>query len=139
MIVAIEGLIPDRRVSPTETQPTPPPVQAQFYKSQWLREQQQQPVAEEPGDPVAGTKTPPVAPQVPHPEPALQPAAALANDTSSPNLDLPQPSLANPFINPKGLNWVPDATDCVFDAVLDRANSLRLPFSPGKRFSGRRR
>jgi hypothetical protein len=143
MIVAIEGLIPDRRVSPTETQPTAPPVQAQFYKSQWLREQQQQPVAEEPGDPVAGTKTPPAAPQVPHPKPApeptLEPAAALANDTSSPNLDLPQPSLANPFINPKGLNWVPDATDCVFDAVLDRASSLRLPFSPGKRFSGRRR
>jgi hypothetical protein len=143
MIVAIEGLIPDRRVSPTETQPTPPPVKAQFYKSQWLREQQQQPVGEEPGDPVAGTKTPPAAPQVPHPEPApeptLEPAAARANGTSSPNLDLPQPSLANPFINPKSLNWVPDATDCVFDAVLDRAGSLRLPFSPGKRFTGRRR
>jgi hypothetical protein len=132
---------PDSRppLLPTETQPTAPPVKAQFYKSQWLREQQHQPVAEEPGDPVAGTKTPPAAPQVPHPEPALEPAAALANDTSSPNLDLPQPSLANPFINPKGLNWVPDATDCVFDAVLDKASSLRLPFSPDKRFSGRRR
>jgi hypothetical protein len=139
MIVAIEGLIPDRRVSPTETQPTPPPVKAQFYKSQWLREQQQQPVAEEPGDPVAGTKTPPAAPQVPHPKPALEPSAALANGTSSPNLDLPQPSLANPFINPKSLNWVPAATDCVFDAVLDKASSLRLAFSPNKRFSGRRR
>jgi hypothetical protein len=92
---------------------------------------------------MAATKTPPAAPQVPHPEPAPEPtpepAAALANDTSSPNLDLPQPSLANPFINPKGMNWVPDATDCVFDAVLDKASSLRLPFSPGKRFSGRRR
>jgi hypothetical protein len=143
MIVAIEGLIPDRRVSPPEAQPAAPPVKAQFYKSQWLREQQQQPVAEEPGDPMAATKTPPAAPQVPHPEPAPEPtpepAAALANDTSSPNLDLPQPSLANPFINPKGMNWVPDATDCVFDAVLDKASSLRLPFSPGKRFSGRRR
>jgi hypothetical protein len=139
MIVAIEGLIPDRRVSPTETQPTAPPVKAQFYKSQWLREQQQQPVAEEPGDPVAGTKTPPAAPQVPHSEPAPEPATALAKDTSSPNLNLPQPSLANPFINSKSLNWVPDATGCVFDAVLDKASSLRLPFSPGKRFSGRRR
>jgi hypothetical protein len=139
MIVAIEGLIPDRRVSPTETQPTPPPVQAQFYKSQWLREQQQQPVAEEPGDPVAGTKTPPAAPQVPHSEPAPEPATALAKDTSSPNLNLPQPSLANPFINSKSLNWVPDATDCVFDAVLDKAGSVRLAFSPNKRFSGRRR
>jgi hypothetical protein len=143
MIVAIEGLIPDRRLSPSVTQPTPPPVQAQFYKAQWLREQEQQPVAEELGDPLAGTKTPPAAPHVPHPKPAPEPtpepAAARANDTSSPNLDLPQPSLANPFINPKSVNWVPDATDCVFDAVLDRADSLRLPFSPSKRFSGRRR
>jgi hypothetical protein len=143
MIVAIEGLIPDRRFSPTETQPTAPPVKPQFYKSQWRREQQHQTAGEEPADPVAVTKTPPAAPQVPHPEPApepkVEPAAARANATSSPNLDLPQPSLANPFIYPKGLNWVPDATDCVFDAVLDKASSLRLPFSPGKRFSGRRR
>jgi hypothetical protein len=141
MIVAIEGLIPDRRLSPLMTQPTPPPVEPQFYKAKWLREQEQQPVAEEPGDPVAGTKTPPAAPQVPQPEPAPEPepAAARANATPSPNLDLPQPSVANPFINPKGLSWVPDATDLVFDAVLDRAASLRLPLSPNKRFSGRRR
>ena len=65
MIVAIEGLIPTRRVSPTETQPAAPPVEAPFYKSQWLREQQHQPVAEEPGDPVAAAKTPPAAPHVP--------------------------------------------------------------------------
>jgi hypothetical protein len=100
-------------------------------------------VAEEPGDPVAAPKTPPAALHVPQPEPAPEPtpepSAARANHTSSPNLDLPQPSVANPFINPKGLNWVPDATGCVFDAVLDRAGSLRLPFSPNKRFSGRRR
>jgi hypothetical protein len=139
MIVAIEGLIPDRRSSPPETQPTAPPVQAQFYKSQWNREQQHQPVAGEPGDSVAGTKTPPAAPQVSHPEPPPAPVAARANATSSPNLDLPQPSLANPFINSKSLNWVPDATGCVFDAVLDHASSLRLPFSPNKRFNGRRR
>jgi len=139
MIVAIEGLIPDRRSSPPETKPTAPPVEAPFYKSQWLREQQHQPVAEEPGDPVAGTKTPPAAAQIPHPEPAPEPHAAGANAASSPNLDPPQPSLANPFINSKGLNWVPDATGCVFDAVLDQASSLRLPFSPNKRFNGRRR
>jgi hypothetical protein len=139
MIVAIEGLIPDRRLSPTKTQPTAPPVEPQFYKAQWLREQEQQPVAEEPGDPVAGTKTPPAAPQVHHPEPKVEPAAARANATPSPNLGLPQPSVANPFINSKSVNWVPDATDCVFDAVLDRSGPLRLPFSPNKRFSGRRR
>jgi len=140
MIVAIEGLIPTRRPSPTETQPAAPPVEAPFYKSQWLREPQHQPVAEEPGDPVAAAKTPPAAaPQVPNPEPAPKPAAAPANHTSSPKLDLPQPSPTNPFINSKSLNWVPDATACVFDADLNRAGSLRLSFSPNKPFSGRRR
>ena len=139
MIVAIEGLIPTRRVSPTETQPAAPPVEAPFYKSQWLREPQHQAADEEPGDPVAATKTPPAAPQVPHPEPKPEPAAARANDTSSPNLDLPQPSLANPFINSKSLSWVPDATGGVFDAVLDKAGSVRWAFSLDKRFSGRRR
>jgi hypothetical protein len=100
-------------------------------------------VAEEPGDPVAGTKTPPAAPHVPHSEPAPEPtpesAAKWVNHTSSPHLDLPQPSVAHPFVNPKSLNWVPDATDCVFDAVLNKASSVRLASSPDKRFSGRRR
>jgi hypothetical protein len=143
MIVAIEGLIPDRRSSPSGTQPAAPPVKAQIYESQWLRKQQHQPVAEEPGDPVADTGTRPAAPQVPHPEPAPEPtpepASELPNDTSSSNLDRPQPSVANPFINPESLNRVPDATGLVFDAVLDRGSSFRPFFSPGKRFSGRRR
>ncbi len=143
MIVAIEGLIPDRRLSPSATQPAAPPVKADIYTPEWLRKQQHQPVGEEPGDPVAGTKTPPAAPQVPHPEPVPEPtpepAPQLANDTSSPNLDRRQPSLANPFINPERLSQVPAATGCVFDAVPDKASSLRLSFSPDKRFSGRRR
>jgi hypothetical protein len=143
MIVAIEGLNPsgtmnDRRPSSSAgPQPAAPPVKAQIYESQWRREQQHQPVAEEPGDPVAGTPTPPAAPQVPHPEP--EPAPELANHASSPNLDRPQPSVASPFINPERLNRVPDPTGLVFDAVLDRGSSFRPFFSPGKRFSGRRR
>jgi hypothetical protein len=139
MIVAIEGLIPDRRHSPSGTQPAAPPVEPDIYASKWRREQQHQPVGEEPSDPVAATKTPPAAPQVPEPEPAPEPAPTPVNDTSSPNLDRNQPSLANPFINPGSPNWVPDATGYVFDAVLDKGSSLRLPFSPYKRFSGRRR
>ena len=136
MIVAIEGLIPDRRVSPTGTKPTASSVQAQFYKAKWLREQEQQSVAEEPGDPVAGTKTPPAAPQVPQPEPPPEPTPEPAAPRATAMLS---PSLANPLINSKSLNWVPDATDCVVDAAPERAGSLRLPFSPNKLFSGRRR
>jgi hypothetical protein len=53
MIVAIEGLIPDRRFSPSETQPTAAPVKAQMYSSQWRRKQQHQSAGEEPSDTVA--------------------------------------------------------------------------------------
>jgi hypothetical protein len=63
------------------------------------------------------------------PEPVPEPAPKLPNDTSSPNLDRNQPSVANPFINPEKLSRVPAATDRVFDAVLDKANSIRLSFS----------
>jgi hypothetical protein len=144
MIVAIEGLVPDRRLSSSAgTQPAAPPVKAQIYESQWLRKQQHQPVAEEPGDPVADTGTRPAAPQVPHPEPAPEPtpepASELPNDTSTSNLDRSQPSVANPFINPERLNRVPDATGCAFDAALYNGSSLRQSLSLGKRFPGRRR
>jgi hypothetical protein len=143
MIVAIEGLIPDRRSSPSGTHPATPLVKAQIYESQWLRKQQHQPVPEEPGETVAGTKTPPAAPQVPEPQPAPEPtpepAPEPANDTPSSNLDRPQPSVANPFISPETLNRVPDATGCAFDAALYNGSSLRQSLSLGKRFSGRRR
>jgi len=143
MIVAIEGLIPDRRSSPSATQPAAPPVKAQIYTAEWLRKQQHQAAGEEPGDAVAAAEAQHVAPQVPHPEPAPEPtpepASDLPNDTSSSNLDPKQPSPANPFINPERLNWVPEATGCAFDAALYNGSSLRQSLSLGKRFSGRRR
>jgi hypothetical protein len=74
MIIAIEGLIPDRRVTQSATQPAAPRV--------------------------------------------------LPN----------QPPVANPFIHPEKLNRVPGATGGIFDAILDRGNSLRLSLSPDKRF-----
>ena len=137
MIVAIEGLIPDRRSSPSGTQPAAPPVEPDIYASKWRREQQHQPVGEEPTDLVAAAETRPAAPQVHVHEPTPEPAPKPATDTSFPNLGN-QPSPVNPFIHPGSPNWVPDATGHVFDAVLDRGSSLRLSFSPNKRFSGRR-
>ena len=133
MIVAIEGLIPNRRLSPSGTQPAAPPVEADIYPAAWLRKQQHQAAGEEPGDAVAAPEAQPAAPHVPEPDPKS------ANDTSSPSLDRNEPSVANPFINPVKLNRLPDATGGIFDAILDRGSSLRLPFSPDKRFSRRRR
>jgi hypothetical protein len=137
MIVAIEGLIPDRR-SPLAAQPAAPPVKADIT-AEWLREQQHQAGGEDPGDPVAATKTEPAAPQVPDPEPAAEPAPKTANDSSPFNLDRNQTSPLNPFIKPEALNRVPAATGLTFDALLDSANPIRLSFSPNGRFSGRRR
>src|SRR5882757_9690075 len=133
MIVAIEGLIPDRRLSSTGTQPAAPPVKAQTYGAEWLPEQHHQPAGEEPGDAVAAAEPPPDTPQVPEPELTPEPAPKPANGTSYPNFDRNQPGVLNPFINPEKVSRVPDATGLVFDAVLDRASSLSLSFSPDKR------
>ena len=66
MIIAIEGLIPDRRFSPSGTQSAAPPIKAQIYQAEWLRKQQHQAETpqpwDDPGDPVAGQKTRPAAP-----------------------------------------------------------------------------
>ena len=133
MIVAIEGLIPDRRLSPSGTQPAAPPVKAQIYSSQWRR-QQPQAAVEEPGDSVAATEAQPAAPQAPDPEPPPP-----LHRTSTGILTRTSPALPTPSSTPQPLNRVPAATDCVFDAVLDTASSPRLPFSPRKGPFARRR
>jgi hypothetical protein len=139
MIVAIEGLIPDRRLSPSAVQPAAPPMNADIYEAQWLRKQQNKAKGEEPGDPAAAAETRPTEPPVPEPEPTPQPAPKPANVTSTAGPDRKESSVANPFINPGKLDRLPGATNSIFDAVLDRGNSLRLSFSPDKRFSGPRR
>ncbi|MDX6457453.1 MAG: hypothetical protein QOJ51_3702 [Acidobacteriaceae bacterium] len=145
MIVAIEGLVPSgmnaRRFSPPAAQPAAPPVEPDI--PDWLRKQQHESATEEPGNPVASTKTQPAAPQVPHPEPApkstAEPAPKSAVGSSFPNFDPKPTSPFNPFIKPQAQNRVPTATGLTFDAVLDRVNPIRLSFSPDGRFSGRRR
>ncbi len=132
LIIAMEGLIPGRGVSPSQTQPTAPTVKPEIYTPEWLGKQQHQPVSPQaeddgPGDPVSGTKTPP------------EPAPELTKDTSFPHLDQPQPSPLNPFINPPKLNRIPAATDFTLDTVLETNTSLRLPFSIQKNRFGKRR
>ena len=109
MIVAIEGLIPGRGVSPSQTQPTAPAIKAEIYTAEWLRKQ---PQYDEPGDAVV----PQQAKQVAEPQP-------------TPPLAWNYPSVANPFIIPQNKMRVPDATGSIFDAALDTTMSLRLPFS----------
>jgi hypothetical protein len=127
MIVAIEGLIPDRRSSPPETQPKAPPVEAEIYTSEWLRKSQQQAAGpqaayEDPADTLVPSEAQPCAPQVPHQE-------------HVPPIDPNHPSLANPPIVPDGRMRVPDAHDGVNGAVRD----TRQPFSIQRGPFGKRR
>ena len=136
MIVAIEGLVPDRRLSAPAAQPAAPPVEPGI--PDWLRKQQHEPASQDPG---ASTKNQPAPPQVLHPEPAPKPAAGpapkTANGSSFLNLDVKPTTPLNPFIKPEAQNRVPTATGLTFDAVLDLANPIRLSWAPGL-FSGRR-
>jgi hypothetical protein len=146
MIVAIEGLIPDRRLSPSGTKPAAPPVEPDIYIPEWLRKRQHQAAGEEPGDTVDAAEAQSAAPQVPDPEPAPNPAPKLVNDAPPPppdrnddrNFNRNQPSLPDPLI-PQRLNWVPAAADSGFDAFLDTTSSPRQPFSIKKGPFRRRR
>jgi hypothetical protein len=146
MIVAIEGLIPDRRLSPSGTQPAAPPFNAEIYASEWRRKQQHQAAGEEPDDAVAAMEAQPAAPQVPDLEPAPNPAPKPATAAPPPppdrnfdrDLDRNQPSPPDPLI-PQGWNRIPLATDSGFNALLDTTSSLRQPFSVKKGPFARRR
>ena len=120
LIIAIEGLIPGRP-SPSATQPTAPPVNAEIYESEWLRKKQQD---ADPGDAVVPSEAKPVANEVPHPEPTPQPTPPEPNHI-----------VADPLVIPEGRMRVPDATGGAYDAVPD----TRQPFSIQKgRFGWRR-
>ena len=100
MIIAIEGLLPDRRFSPSGTQPAAPPVKAQIYESEWLRKQQHQAAPEEPGDPVAASDPESAsgwadsAPPVSGPTPDPTPDPGEASFFGAPLNPSPTPSLA---------------------------------------------
>jgi hypothetical protein len=126
LIIAMEGLIPGRGVSLSQTQPTVSPIEAQIRSAQWLNKQQRD---GNPGDAVVPPEAKPGAQQAPHPEHAPQPTPPLHHN--------PRP--LNPFVIPEARMSVPDATGYVFDAVLDTNTSLRLPSSIQKGRFGKRR
>ena len=67
MIIAIEGLIPDRRAVSAQSKPAPVPVNPPFYVSEWMRNQKNQ----ESADPQL-----PPAPEEAAPEPQSVPGRA---------------------------------------------------------------
>jgi hypothetical protein len=109
MIVAIEGLIPDRRAL-SRNQPAPPPDPPPFYKAEWLRNQEN-------GKNVDAQPSP--APEEPSQEPAPEPQSAPASAPVNP----PQTSSLVPRV-PMADHLPPDT---------------RVPFSIQKNRFGRRR
>jgi hypothetical protein len=112
MIVAIEGLIPDRQAI-SQKQPAPPPPA--FYKAEWLRNQQNgKNVDPEQQSAPAGAEEPPPPASSPAPDP-------------TPNLSGP----LNPFQNTSSVPRVPTADYFAPDT--------RVPFSIPKNPFARRR
>jgi hypothetical protein len=82
MIIAIEGLIPDRRASPAQNKSAPPPVAAQIYEAAWLRTRQpgenvdpqpppthEEAASEPPSAPGCAEGAPPISGHTPGPTP----------------------------------------------------------------------
>jgi hypothetical protein len=126
MIVAIEGLIPDRLAASAQTKSAPPPVTADIYQAEWLRNQRsgenaeplptpaQEETASEPSS--AHDSPPPTAEHTPTPASAVsQHRAAPENGTQTPSL-APRVPMADHF-----------------------APDTRVPFSIKKNPSARRR
>jgi hypothetical protein len=113
MIVAIEGLIPNRRLPQAAAQPAAAPLKTDIPNG--LHEEQH----EQPGDPVLSREAQPASTQAP------------GRPMSPPN----QPSVAHPF-TPTPPSGVSAATDHAFEDLLSQAG-LRRPISPERAFSRR--
>jgi hypothetical protein len=123
MIVAIEGLIPDRRAACAQNKPAHPPVKAEIYQAAWLREQREK--AGSPPTPTQQKSAP--EPQsdsgsADGPPPVSNPTTELAASTSSAGPKQPT-SLA-----PR----VPGADFVAPDTRVPAATKKYYPFSWGR-------
>jgi hypothetical protein len=106
MIVAIEGLIPDRRAVPAQNKTAPLPVTAQIYQAAWLAGQQRETANPQPGPELAQEEDEPArpaSPAVPRSAP-WKPTPGLAEDVppppsimSGPVFDPSESAFANRF------------------------------------------
>jgi hypothetical protein len=125
MIVAIEGLISNRRLSQAAAQPAATPLKADIPEG--LREEQH----EEPGDPVLSREAQPAPTQPAPARRGVPPAPLPRRPMPPPN----QPSVGHPF-TPTPLNRVSTAADRALEDLLCQAG-LGRPISPERAFSRR--
>ncbi|MGB8537074.1 MAG: hypothetical protein WCD57_11705 [Acidobacteriaceae bacterium] len=133
MIVAIEGLIPDRRAGSSERKSAPPLPPAEIYPAAWLGRQQEKAIDPQPDPPLAHEEDV-RSPAEPKPAPA---AAADAPPPPAmplgPAYDRSQSVFANLFHPSETTPWTPQAPAFV------PARDTRVPFFIAKNRFGRRR
>ena len=110
MIVAIEGLIPDRRAGSAEKSPAPPPGKPQIYASAWRRKQQEETADPQPNpahnqeaqeEDGLGVPQAEPAPASPQDTPLNSGESAFASETQSTSHAVFAPDTRVPFSIPK--------------------------------------
>jgi hypothetical protein len=127
MIIAIEGLIPDRRAAAAQKS-APPPITAQIYQAEWLRNRQHaESVDPQPPSPAAQEE----APSEPQPAPGSADGAPLiSGPTPEPTPDPGQPnSFAAPLNPSQTTSWVPRVPMAEYVAPDTRVAS-RIKMNP---------
>ncbi len=137
MIVAIEGLIPDRRAVSAQNEPAPLPVNPPFYVSEWMRTQQTaQPQEEAAPEPQSA---PGAADDSPSPTPDPTPAELSSSRPVEEGPELRRNAEEGPAV-PGPLNPSQTASSLPRVPMADYvAPDTRRPFSIDKNRFGRRR
>jgi hypothetical protein len=133
MIVAIEGLIPDRRAGSAEKKSAPPLPPAEIYPAAWLGRRQEKTIDPQP-DPALAQEEDELRPADPEPTPVATAAAPPPPAMPlGPAYDRSQSVFANLFHPSETTPWTPQAPAFV------PARDTRVPFSITKNRFGRRR
>jgi hypothetical protein len=135
MIVAIEGLIPDRRSVPEQNKSAPPPVNSQIYRAAWLREQPGETNDPQPDPAIAQEEDKPASPGA-----AWKPTPGSAGNAPPPPCITPNP-IFDPSESAFANRFSPSETtpSSPYARVPGSAPDTRVPFSIKKNLFGRRR
>ncbi len=120
MIIAIEGLIPDRRAGSSGKESAQPPTPAKMYAAAWMREQQEQATGPHPSPNPSHDLVPD---KEPVPDLSPSPAADAPSDPSP--APTPATNESIPIPPPIPSETTPSSP---YARVPDSAPDLRLPF-----------
>jgi hypothetical protein len=149
MIVAIEGLIPDRRAVPAQNKTAPPPVNAQIYEAAWLAGQQKETDNPQPDPALVQEEDEPARPAMPWNPPSAEPACpgapwkptAGSTEDAPPPPGIPPSPIFDPSESAFANRFSPSqaAPSSPPGHAFVSAPDARVPFSIKKNLFGRRR